>query len=179
MVLEGPAVDREGFQLSWNWWTGRPGRGSEATSRSFTRRWIVDLTAGRVTEAVIDDLVVEFPTINNERLGREHRYQYAVSFPDDHGIGGYGVVKYDRATGGRQVMPVGDGRLPSEAVFVSAADATAEDHGYLLTVVSDLKEDASQLLILDGTDLQRPPVATIHLPRRVVAGIHGSWIADN
>lgn len=178
VVLEGPAVDREGFLRSWNWWTGRPGRGAEPNSRSLTRRWVVDLKAARTSEAVIDDLVVEFPTINDERLGREHRYQYAVSFPDDRGIGGYGVVKYDRVTGGRQVLPIGDGRLPSEAVFVPAADATAEDHGYLLTVVSDLKENASQLLVLDATDLDKAPLATVHLPRRVVAGIHGSWIAE-
>lgn len=50
---------------------------------------------------------------------------------------------------------------------------------YLLTVVSDLHADASQLLVLDAADLGRPPVATVHLPRRVVAGIHGSWISDN
>ncbi|WP_329238957.1 carotenoid oxygenase family protein [Actinoallomurus sp. NBC_01490] len=178
VVVEGPVVDREGFRLSWNWWTGRPGRGTEPVSRSLTRRWTVDLAAGRVGESVIDDLTVEFPTINDERLGREHRYQYAVSFPDERGVGGYGVVKYDRVTGGRQLRPVGDGRLPGEAVFVPAAGATAEDHGYLLTVVGDLKEDASRLLVLDATDLAKAPVATVHLPRRVVAGIHGSWIAD-
>ncbi|GAA1226098.1 carotenoid oxygenase family protein [Kitasatospora nipponensis] len=178
VVLEGPAVDREGFRRSWNWWTGRPGRGTEPNSRSLTHRWTVDLGTARVTESVVDDLVVEFPTINDAWLGREHRYQYAVSFPDDRGLGGYGVVKYDRATGARQVREVGDGRLPSEAVFVAAADARGEDHGYLLTVVSDLKQDASQLLVLDATDLTRDPLATVHLPRRVVAGIHGSWIPE-
>ncbi|MGW0561723.1 carotenoid oxygenase family protein [Streptomyces sp. NPDC003016] len=178
IVLEGPAVDREGFTRSWNWWVGAPDRGAAPNSRSFNRQWSIDLATGTVKERVIDDLVTEFPTVNERLTGTEHRYQYAIGFPDDRGIGGYGVIKYDRTTGARQILSVGDGRLPSEAVFVPAQDGTAEDHGYLLTVVSDLHADASQLLVLDATDLDAAPLATVHLPRRVTAGIHGSWIAD-
>ncbi|NSC19984.1 carotenoid oxygenase family protein [Streptomyces albus subsp. chlorinus] len=176
IVLEAPTVDREGFRLSWNWWVGAPGRGSEPNARSWTRRWVVDLAAGSVEEQVVDDLAIEFPTINDEFTGTEHRYQYAVSFPDHNGLGGYGIVKYDRRTGARRIHEAGDARLPSEAVFVPAAGATSEDDGYLLTVVSDLKQDASQLLVLDASGLAL--IATVHLPRRVTAGIHGSWIPD-
>lgn len=61
-------------------------------------------------------------------------------------------------------------------MFVPAAGATREDDGYLLTVVSDLKQDASQLLVLDASGLDR--IATVHLPRRGTGGIHGSWIPD-
>ncbi|MER7687936.1 carotenoid oxygenase family protein [Streptomyces sp. NPDC097610] len=68
----------------------------------------------------------------------------------------------------------GDARLFSEAVFVPVAGVTREDDGYLLTVVSDLEQDASQLLVLDASGLDR--IATVHLPRRVTGGIHGSWI---
>ncbi|WP_405525831.1 carotenoid oxygenase family protein [Streptomyces avidinii] len=177
IVLEGPTVDREGFGLSWNWWVGAPGRGSEPVSRSYTRRWVLDMAAGTVDEQIIDDLPVEFPTLNEEYLGAENRYQYAISFPDENGLGGYGVVKYDRTTGARRIHRVGDARMPSEAVFVPAAGATGEDEGYLLTVVSDLKQDSSQLLVLDASGLER--VATVHLPHRVAAGLHGSWIPDS
>ncbi|WP_326763491.1 carotenoid oxygenase family protein [Streptomyces sp. NBC_01591] len=176
VALEGPTVEREGFQRSWNWRVGAPEHGTEPNTRSYTRRWIIDLAAGSVDEQIIDDLAVEFPTLNEDFLGSEHRYQYAVSFPDQHGYGGYGVVKYGRTTGARRIHRVGDARLPSEAVFVPAARATREDDGYLLTVVSDLKQDASRLLVLDASGLDR--IATVHLPRLVAAGIHGSWIPD-
>ena len=176
IVLEGPTVDREGFRLSWNWWIGAPERGTEPNTRSYTRRWIVDMTSGAVDERIIDDLAVEFPTLNETFLGAENRYSYAVSFPDQDGFGGYGVVKYDRTTGARRVHEVGDARLPSEAVFVPAAGASNEDDGYLLTVISDLKQDASKLLVLDASGLDQ--IAAVHLPRRVTGGIHGSWIPD-
>ncbi|GGZ03962.1 carotenoid oxygenase family protein [Streptomyces avidinii] len=177
IVLEGPTVDREGFRLSWNWWVGAPGRGTEPNARSYNRRWVIDLAADSVAEQITDDLAIEFPTLNEEFLGSEHRYQYAISFPDQEGQGGYGIVKYDRTTGARDIHEAGDARLPSEAVFVPAAGATREDDGYLLTVVSDLKQDSSQLLVLDASGLDR--IATVHLPRRVTAGIHGSWIPDS
>ena len=119
---------------------------------------------------------MEFPTLNEDYLGAENRYQYAISFPDEKGFGGYGIVKYDRTTGARRIHQVGDARMPSEAVFVPAAGATREDDGYLLTVTSDLKQDASQLLVLDASGLDR--IATVHLPQRVSAGLHGSWIPD-
>ncbi|MEJ8640972.1 carotenoid oxygenase family protein [Streptomyces sp. MS1.HAVA.3] len=134
------------------------------------------MASGAVDEQIIDDLAVEFPTLNEDYLGTENRYQYAVSFPDEKGFGGYGVVKYDRTTGARRIHQVGDARMPGEAVFVPAAGAAHEDDGYLLTVVSDLKQDASQLLVLDASGLDR--IATVHLPHRVSAGLHGSWIPD-
>ncbi|MFI6013308.1 carotenoid oxygenase family protein [Streptomyces sp. NPDC051243] len=156
----------------------RPRPGVEPTSQSRARRWTVDLAAGNVREATIDDLTVEFPTINEAYTEREHRYQYALSFPDDQGIGNHTLVKYDRRTQGRQLLAVGNGQLPSEAVFAPAEAAADEDAGYLLTVVSDLDSDSSRLLVLDASDLSLPPVATVLLPRRVPAMIHGSWIAD-
>ncbi|MER7661879.1 carotenoid oxygenase family protein [Streptomyces sp. NPDC096193] len=181
IVVEGPCVDRSGWRRSWNFWAGRIDEpGAESAAGSHLRRWTVDPSAKRVTEEQIDDLVVEFPTINGELTGREHRFHYAVSYPDDQGIGNHGVVKYDRKTGARQIHHVGTGQLPSEAVFVPAAGASDadEDGGYLLTAVSDLNRDASRLLVLDASDVAGPPVATVRLPRRVPATIHGSWVPD-
>ncbi|MFD3806414.1 carotenoid oxygenase family protein [Streptomyces sp. NPDC058619] len=186
IVIEGPSVGRDGWQRSWKWWVGAPERGAEPNSGSRGCRWTVDLAAGAVRQEWTDDLTVEFPTINEDFTGREHRLQYALSFPDDLGIGNHALVKYDRTTGARSLRPFGTGQLPSEAVFVpaagdaeaGAAGAGAEDAGYLLTVVSDLNADASRLLVLDASDLGAAPVATVHLPRRVPAMIHGSWIPD-
>ncbi len=73
---------------------------------------------------------------------------------------------------------LGPGQMPGEAVFVPAAGGAAEDDGYLLTLVSDLADDASRLLVLDAADPGARPLATVELPHRVPGGIHGSWIDD-
>jgi carotenoid cleavage dioxygenase len=33
-------------------------------------------------------------------------------------------------------------------------------------------------VVLDARDVAGPAVATVHLPRRVPFGFHGSWVAD-
>jgi carotenoid cleavage dioxygenase-like enzyme len=64
-------------------------------------------------------------------------------------------------------------------VFVpSAAPGRAEDDGWLLTITTRRDGGASQLLVLDATDVAGPPVAAVTLPRGVPSGFHGSWIDD-
>lgn len=128
-------------------------------------------------EQVVDDLTTEFPAINDSVTGRQNRYSYAIVMPGS-GLHEFAVVKYDGATGERHVMSAGERRLPGEAVFVPAEGGTAEDDGYLLTLVSDLAANSSELLVLDARDFSASPVARVRLPRRVPSGIHGSWIPD-
>ncbi|WP_433177761.1 carotenoid oxygenase family protein [Actinoallomurus sp. CA-150999] len=177
ITVEGPRYDRAAWETSWKWWIGAPGHPSTPLTGAIGTRWTLDPATGKATEEAVDDLTTEFPTINDERLGRANRYGYAVAFPGA-GLDEYALVKYDSATGGRQLMPVGPGVLPGEAVFVPAEGGTAEDHGYLLTITSDIVRDTSELLVIDATDLSRDPIAVVELPRRVPGGIHGSWIPD-
>ncbi|WP_433271732.1 carotenoid oxygenase family protein [Actinosynnema sp. CS-041913] len=175
VVVEGPRYDRAAWETSWKWWTGAPGHGPEPLTGAISHRWTLDPASGVAREATLDGLTTEFPTINEDRLGRATRFGYAVAFPGG-GHEGYSIVKYDHVSGSRQLAPMGGRRMPGEAVFVPAG--SGEDEGYLLTIVSDLARDASELLVLDATDLRRGPVAVVELPRRVPSGIHGSWVAD-
>jgi carotenoid cleavage dioxygenase-like enzyme len=51
-------------------------------------------------------------------------------------------------------------------------DATAEDDGWLLTLVHDETANQSELLILDAQVISEPTVAHILLPQRVPYGFH-------
>ena len=70
-----------------------------------------------------------------------------------------------------------NGRVGGEPVFVPAAGASAEDDGYLLSFVYDPAENKSELVIIDASNVASDPVARVHLPTRVPAGFHGSWVA--
>ena len=71
-----------------------------------------------------------------------------------------------------------DGRIGAEPTFVAAKDATSEDDGYLMSFVYDPAEDKSELVIFNANQIEHEPIARIHLPVRVPAGFHGSWIPD-
>jgi carotenoid cleavage dioxygenase-like enzyme len=146
-----------------------------ATGSARLHRWVLDPATGAVTETALDDRAVEFPTLDDERVGREARYRYAVADDRDRA----GIVKFDAARGTRAEHDLGPDTVAGEAVFVpSGAPGRAEDDGWLLSVATRRDGSASQLLVLDATDVAGPPVAAVGLPRGVPSGFHGSWIDD-
>jgi carotenoid cleavage dioxygenase len=144
-------------------------------------RWSVDVAAGTVKEEPLDDRAVEFPRVDERRVGRPARFGYAVE--TGPGPDGFlmetALVKYDLARGATKEHRFGPGRTPGEGVFVPVSDGAGEDDGYVLTYVHDAGSDSSELVILDASDFGASPVATVTLPGRVPFGFHGSWVADS
>ncbi|HEV7688031.1 MAG TPA: carotenoid oxygenase family protein, partial [Acidimicrobiia bacterium] len=143
-------------------------------------RWRVDVAAGTVKEETLDDRAVEFPRVDERRVGRPARFGYAVHTRP--GPGGFAMetalVKYDLADGTSEEHRFGPGRTPGEGVFVPVSDDSGEDDGYVLAYVYDAGSDSSDLVILDASDFTATPVATVSLPQRVPFGFHGSWVSD-
>ena len=67
----------------------------------------------------------------------------------------------------------------AEPVFAPAGDDSGEDEGWVISLKHDTRTDESCLVIIDAQNFSAPPVATIHLPRRVPYGAHGSWVTDD
>jgi carotenoid cleavage dioxygenase-like enzyme len=148
-----------------------PAAAAAALGVACLHRWVLDPATGTVTESARDDRPVEFPTLDDRLIGRVSRYLYAVSDG--------AIVKYDEADGAVDAHALAAGTAAGEAVFVPARGGTTEDDGWLLTITTRLDGSASQLLVLDASDLTGRPVAAVTLPRGVPAGFHGSWIEDD
>jgi carotenoid cleavage dioxygenase-like enzyme len=138
-------------------------------------RYTLDLETGKTSEGALDDRAVELPRVDDRRVGRSHRYTYAVEQPTDKEM--RGVIRYDGHTGIAQRHPVPLGDQNSEPVFVPRPDAHGEDEGWILVCVYRAATDTTDVLVLDASDLEAPARATVHLPRRIPAGFHGTWVA--
>ena len=155
--------------------------GPEGISAAMLTRWTIDLAAGRVGERQLDDRPVEFPRLDDRLNGLKNRYGYAAASVFE----GYddrtqhcALAKYDLQTGAVTTHEFGVGRTPSEGVFVPASPTAGEDEGWVMQYVYDATRDASDLVLLDASDVRKPPVAVVHLPYRVPYGFHGNWMAD-
>ena len=140
-------------------------------------RWTINLKTGAVSESQLDDHSVEFPRVADAVVGLKHRYGYTAEF----GGGQPAAVafrKYDLETGATTAHQLPAGCAGGEPVFVPAEGASSEDDGYLLSYVYDSAENRSDLYIVDASNVENDPVAIVHLPVRVPAGFHGSWISD-
>ena len=58
-----------------------------------------------------------------------------------------------------------------------ASPDAPEGDGFVLTAVDRFAEKRTDLLILDGNDVSRPPLATVKLPFALPMAFHGSWMA--
>jgi carotenoid cleavage dioxygenase-like enzyme len=143
-------------------------------------RWVLDAVAGTVSEQHLDDSPVEFPTVNDQRIGHNSRHVYAISTPllidTDNKPS---IVKYDTEYGSKDSYQLAAHWVPGEAEFVPAAGGTREDDGWLVSIVTHDSANLADLLVIDATDVAAGPVATVHLPRRVPTGFHGAWIPDD
>jgi len=59
-----------------------------------------------------------------------------------------------------------------EAVFAPAGPDAAEHDGYVMTFATDAATLQSSFLILHAGE----PAATVRIPQRVPAGLHGCWV---
>ena len=141
-------------------------------------RWVIDQSAGTVSETQLDDRAVEFPRVCDTRVGLKNRYGYTAVFGGGQPVAA-GYMKYDLESNGSGDYHDLNGGQGSEPVFVRKPDATAEDDGWVLGYVYQPEINRSEVLILDAQNFDQEPVARIHLPVRVPAGFHGNWVPEH
>jgi len=183
VVVDGARYAPDDVAVMWDGAPATPAAGDPAAAAAATggarmHRWVLDPRDGSVRETALEDRGLEFPTLDASLVGRASRWRYTIA---ERGAGGEhagAVVKLDR-DGTLAAHELGPDVVAGEAVFVpSAAPDRAEDDGWLLTITTTRDGVASQLLVLDATDVAADPVAAVTLPRGVPAGFHGSWIPD-
>ena len=147
---------------------------SEGTSS--LEHWRIDPKGGAVREERLDDRSQEFPRIDERRTGKPYRFGYTSGIGLDTSLGG--IAKHDIEKGTSEIHAEGSDRFFMEPVFVPASDDAAEDEGWVMAYVYDRETNGSDIVIVEAQDFSAKPVATIHLPRRVPFGFHGSWMPD-
>ena len=157
----------------------RNGTGLDAVGR--LERWRIDPSTRRIDRRVLDETAQEFPRIDERRFGEAHRYVYTIAVPPDGDpqlFGATTLYRHDMRTGERRTHQFDADHVPGEFVFVPAAADAAEDEGWLLGLVIDRANEATDFVILDARRIEAPPVATVRLPHRIPPGFHGNWFPD-
>lgn len=137
----------------------------------------VNTVTGAVSNRTVSGIAGEFPKINDDYAGRQHRFGYFAttrSLAADTMTDGLARHDYVKDS---TVVADGPGPLtsPSEPVFVPRPDPHGEDDGYLLSLWWNRETRLSEMLIHDAADLSTQPLARVKLPVRVPFGFHGSW----
>lgn len=141
-------------------------------------RWRFNLSKGTVQEENLEPTPSEFPALNDLWLGHPTRYGYTAQMAEAETPLFEGVIKHDFREKTSQFHGFGEGRYGSDPSFVPRPDATAEDDGWLLTLIHDHQENTSELLVIDAQNFTAEPVAKIMIPQRVPYGFHSVWVSE-
>jgi carotenoid cleavage dioxygenase len=153
------------------------GASQAATNASVLHRWTIDTSAKALTlrDEQLNDLPIDLPTIDKRLAGRRHRFGwFAATRPTEVAFEFAGVVRWDFETSTAATWDPGPAVAAGEGLFVP--DGSGEDEGWILTFTYDRVRDASDLVVLDASDVARGPVATVALPQRVPFGFHATWM---
>lgn len=139
-------------------------------------RFTLNLNDKTVQRKLLEGRCCEFPSVHPERVGRSYRYLYMGAAHNATGNAPLqAILKADLETGERQLWSVAPQGFVSEPVFVPRPGTSGEDEGWLLAFVYDSAHHRSDVVILDAGDLNKGPVARLHLKHHVPYGLHGNF----
>ena len=142
--------------------------------QSKLHRWRFNLKTGETTEERLDDRILEFGSFNQQYSGSKTRYLYSTWTKPGWFLFS-GIVKHDFESGESWSLPFGEERYGSEAPFAPRVNAKDEDDGYLVSFITDMKENRSECILVDAKDIEAGPVCRIILPHRICSGTHATW----
>ena len=142
------------------------------------RQYRLDLVSGRCEERNVSDLFMDFPRINEDYMGRRHRYGYASSFAQQFGSGLLfdEIIQFDREGERFETVQLGKDVYTQEFVFAPALGGEKENDGYVLGLIRDELASSSECWILDARRFGDGPLARIRIPDRVPYGFHSHWV---
>lgn len=142
-------------------------------------RFRLNLESQKVQHQVVENRCCEFPALHPAHVGRSYRYLYIGAAHQPEGNAPLqAVLKIDLETGDRQMWSAAPRGFGGEPVFVPRPGGTREDDGWLLLLVYDAAHHRSDVVILDARDLNKGPIARLHLKHHIPYGLHGSFTPE-
>ncbi len=137
-------------------------------------RFTLNLDTATVEKELIEPRCCEFPYAHPNKVGQPYRYLFMGTAHQPRGNAPLqAILKYDWETQERLVWSAAPHGFVSEPIFVPKPGSRDEDKGWVLTLVYNAQNHASELVILDGQTLE--PVARLGLQQHIPYGLHGSW----
>jgi carotenoid cleavage dioxygenase-like enzyme len=144
-------------------------------------RWTIDLNDrnARVVRTPLDDLIGEFPRIDERFTGLPYRHcWHTANLEMNQPLLFDALAHVDFKTNRTTLRRFSGGDTVGEPVFVPRSADAPEGDGWILAVVHRAAKNLSELQILNAQDIAGEPEAVLEAPVRVPAGFHGSWVAD-
>jgi beta,beta-carotene 9',10'-dioxygenase len=137
------------------------------------QRFTIDMSTQALSKETIFNDRLEMPRVPADRTAHEYQYCYAIDaeFPNSvNDVRPLYKIDVNAKTSQKWAKA---GCFPGEPIFVPRPEAQDEDDGVVLSVVLDLVNNTSFLLILDAHTMQE--LGRAEAPHAIPVGLHGLW----
>ncbi|ACB52013.1 lignostilbene-alpha,beta-dioxygenase [Crocosphaera subtropica ATCC 51142] len=142
-------------------------------------RFKIDLDRETVDKKMLESRCCEFSDINPNYVGKNYRYLFIGTAHKEQGNAPLqAILKLDLLTGKKQLHSFAPQGYVGEPIFVPKPNATNEDEGWILVMVYDGDKHRSDIVILDGENIEKEAIATLHLKHHIPYGLHGNWTSE-
>ncbi len=140
-----------------------------------------DPNKGIKSHVPLDDEFVEFPSINNRKLGQNYQFGYTArrdekkceNLNDTYFTE---LIQYDLKNQTKKYHLFPKYQFVGEPTFIPHPYKTSETDGVVIAYVYDENIDKTKLIVIEPLNFDKEPIAVIELPFRVPNGFHGDWI---
>jgi carotenoid cleavage dioxygenase len=141
------------------------------------RRFSVDLADAAANSFDMEVLFPEVMGVLARQDDRFHTLPYRYGYMLEIAAGGkVGWAMVDHQKGEVRRWAPGENSSCSEMCFVPRSKDAPEGDGYLIGVVHRASQhNRSDVVLIDTSDIEAGPIATIKLPYRIAAQVHGFW----
>ncbi len=165
---------------SWPWAT-TVDEYESSSSRKSLWRYTVQVKTGVVTKECISDMQTYFGVINPSKSGQKHSFVYAAAGAiGDRVVPPQGIVKVNVDTKETQSWYPEEYEFCGEPMYAprKGEDTTAEDNGYILSVLFNGQKNESDLVVFEAADISKGPIARLPLGLAVPHGLYGCFASS-
>lgn len=160
-----------------NEWLGRaPHGGSGLEANGSYHRATIDPARRSLRSEEVLGVSCEFPRIAPQKVGQEHGVVWMAAHSGDKRQMFDALLKLDVETGKADIVALPAGQYPSEPVFVPRRGGSAEDDGWVLTLVYDAPSHTSHVAIFDGRRPERGSIAAAYFDHHLPFTFHGGFL---
>lgn len=142
------------------------------------RRYRMNLRTKKISTAVVSDACIELPRIDYKRynMNGDYGFTYGVSLHPEKRTGFYNsLVKVNTKTGQSSYWHE-ENCYPGEPYFIPSPTSKSDEEGVIISIVLDIQNERSFLMILDALTMQEIARATV--PEPIVYGFHAEYFQE-
>lgn len=155
----------------------------KSSSRKSLWRYTVQIGAGIISKECITDKQTYFGVINPSKSSQKSRYVYAAVGADGNKVSPpQGIVKIDTDTKETHSWYPEEFEFCGEPMYAPRKDEnadSAEDNGYILSVLFNGVKKESELVVLNASDIAKGPVSRLPLGIAIPHGLHGTFASND